>query len=225
MITNKNIVLGKLCGVTLFYTIIFLIISSYKLSAQDIPSSESFRKKYTLTESFELGMETSYILPHSNRTTNMGNLYLTLTHSLNSYTAYKLKMGILDGEYLLYNQNLGRLYYTPLLTTYVSSIEILGLDNPKPYYGLGLGYYFFENFKSAQKQYRTYQSENTYGYHLIAGAKYISPWGLLMRGEMGYEIIKPARFYNGELGVFETRNVRRIDFSNLSFTLNVALYF
>jgi len=193
--------------------------------AQDIPSSETFLKKYTLTESFEVGMEFSYMIPNSNRTNNMGNMYLTLTHSTNTYSSYKFRTGLLNGEYLLYNQNLGRIYFVPVLTTFISSIELLDLNNPKPYYGIGIGYYFFENFKSAQKQYRTYEAENSYGYHILVGAKYISPWGLLVRGEMSYETIKPFRFYNNELGVDLTRNVRRVDFSNLGFILNMALYF
>lgn len=193
--------------------------------AQEIPSSETFLKKYTLTESFEVGMEFSYMIPNSNRTNNMGNAYLTLTHSTNTYSAYQFKTGLLNGEYLLYNQNLGRIYFVPILTTFISSLEILNLENPKPYYGVGIGYYFFENFKSAQKQYRTYEAENSYGYHILVGAKYISPWGLLVRGEMSYETIKPFRFYNNELGVARTRNVRRVDFSNLGFSLNMALYF
>lgn len=196
-----------------------------QLFAQDIPSSESFLKKYTLTESFEVGLETAYMLPHSNKTTNMGNVYLSLTHSTNSNSAFKFKTGILSGEYLLSNQNIGRLYFVPVLTTFISSIEILDLDNPKPYYGFGVGYYFFENFKSSQNQYRTYEAENSYGYHLMVGAKYISPWGLLIRGDIGYEVIKPPRFYNNAIGIFSTQNVRRIDFSNLGFTLNIALYF
>ncbi|MEW6027672.1 MAG: hypothetical protein AB1599_10330 [Planctomycetota bacterium] len=194
-------------------------------AAQDIPSSETFLKKYTLTESFEVGMEFSYMIPNSNKTNNMGNVYLTLTHSTNTYSSYKFKTGLLNAEYLLYNQNLGRIYFVPIMTTFISSVEILDLNNPKPYYGIGVGYYFFENFKSAQKQYRTYETENTYGYHLLVGAKYVSEWGLLVRGEMTYETIKPFRFFNNDLGVFETQNVRRVDFSNLSFGLNAALYF
>ena len=215
---KKVVLLGGL--MMLLYFIIPL-----SLPAQDIPSSETFLKKYTLTESFEVGMEVSYMVPNSNKTNNMGNVYMTLTHSTNAYSSYKFKTGLLNGEYLLYNQNLGRVYFVPILTTFISSIEILDLNNPKPYYGIGVGYYFFENFKSAQKQYRTYETENTYGYHILVGAKYISPWGLLMRGEMSYETIKPFRFYNNELGVARTRNVRRIDFSNLGFALNMALYF
>jgi hypothetical protein len=193
--------------------------------AQEIPSSETFLKKYTLTESFEVGMEFSYMIPNSNKTNNMGNVYLTLTHSTNTYSSFKFKTGLLNGEYLLYNQNLGRIYFVPIVTTFISSIEILDLNNPKPYYGVGVGYYFFENFKSAQKQYRTYEAENSYGYHILVGAKYISPWGLLVRGEMSYETIKPFRFYNNALGVARTRNVRRVDFSNIGFILNTAIYF
>src|SRR3989339_1749214 len=218
-IKSKGSVLA-VCLVTLLY-----FASPTGICAQEIPSSESFLKKYTLTESFEVGMEMSYMIPNSNRANNMGNVYLTLTHSTNTYSSYKFRTGLLNGEYLLYNQNLGRIYFVPILTTFISSIEILDLNNPKPYYGIGVGYYFFENFKSAQKQYRTYETENTYGYHILVGAKYISPWGLLMRGEMSYETIKPFRFYNNELGVARTRNVRRIDFSNLGFALNMALYF
>ncbi len=195
------------------------------LMGQDIPSSESFLKKYTLTETFEVGLESSYIFPHSNKTTNMGNLYLSLTHSPSRYSSYKFRTGILNGEYLLYDQNIGRIYFVPVLTTFISSVEILGLTNPQPYYGVGLGYYFFENFKSAQRQYRVYEAENSYGYHLLVGAKYIYPGGVLIRGDMGYEIVKPFRFYNAQRGIFRTRNVRRIDFSNLGFTMNVAFYF
>lgn len=203
----------------------FYFFMPLSLPAQDIPSSEAFLKKYTLTESFEVGMEFSYMIPNSARTNNMGNAYVTLIHSPNTYSSYKFKTGLLNGEYLLYNQNLGRIYFVPLLTTYISSIEILSLDNPKPYYGIGVGYYFFENFKSAQKQYQAYKAENTYGYHILFGAKYLSSWGLLVRGEMSYETIKPFRFYNGELGVARTRNIRRIDFGNLGFALNTSLYF
>jgi len=203
----------------------FYLTTPINLLAQDIPSSEMSLKKYTLTESFEVGMEFSYMMPNSAKTNNMGNAYLTLTHSTNAYSSYKFKTGLLNGEYLLYNQNLGRIYLVPMLMTFISSIEMLELDNPKPYYGVGFGYYFFENFKSAQRQYRTYVTENTYGYHILVGAKYILPKGLLMRGEMSYEVIKPFRFYNNDLGVSSTRNVRRIDFSNLGLTLNMALLF
>lgn len=218
-IRSKGSVLA-VCLVTLLY-----FASPTGVFAQDIPSSESFLKKYTLTESFEVGMEMSYMIPNSNRANNMGNVYLTLTHSTNTYSSYKFKTGLLNGEYLLYNQNLGRIYFVPLLTTFISSIELLDLNNPKPYYGVGLGYYFFENFKSAQTQYRKYEAENTYGYHILVGAKYISPWGLLVRGEMSYEVIKPFRFFSSTYGVYGTRNVRRVDFSNLGFILNTALYF
>jgi len=224
MITNRNITL-KVLSVILFYVIILLVIPSSKLLAQDISSTKSFLKKYTLTETFELGMETAYILPHSTKTNNMGDLYVTLTHSTNSYSSFKFKTGILNGEYLLYDQNLGRIYFVPLETTFISSLDIIGLENPRPYYGLGVGYYFFESFKSAQNQYRTYEAENTYGYHFVVGAKYISPWGLLFRGEMGYEIIKSFRFYNNDIGALGTKNVRRIDFSNMNLTLNAAFYF
>jgi hypothetical protein len=224
MMIDRNIMLKKIFTATLFLGVIF-IWGTPKLLAQDITSTESFLKKYTLTESFELGMETAYILPNSSRTNNMGNLYLTLTHSTNSYSSFKFKTGILNGEYLLYNQNLGRIYFVPLETTFISSLDILQLENPKPYYGLGIGYYFFESFKSVQNQYRTYKGENTYGYHFLVGAKYLSEWGLLFRGELGYEIIKPYRFYNGEIGVFQTKNVRRIDFGNINLTLNAAFYF
>ncbi|MFH0888483.1 MAG: hypothetical protein V1871_04675 [Planctomycetota bacterium] len=223
MITSRNIVL-KILGAILFYGVISFVVPSVIL-AQDITSTESFLKKYTLTESFELGMETAFMLPHSGRTNNMGNLYLTLTHSVNTYSSFKFKTGILNGEYLLYNQNLGRIYFVPLQTTFISSLDILGLENPKPYYGMGIGYYFFDNFKSVQTQYRTFEGENTYGYHFLVGAKYLSSWGLLFRSELAYESIKPYRFFNSNLGAFGTKNVRRIDFSNMNLTLNAAFYF
>ncbi|MDI6732595.1 MAG: hypothetical protein QME51_01375 [Planctomycetota bacterium] len=202
-----------------------VLISPHNILAEDYPSSEAFWKKYTLTESFELGLEFSYLLPSSNHANNMGNIYVTLTHSSSSYSSYKFKTGILNGEFMLYGQNLGRINFVPLLTTYISTLPILELENPQPYYGIGLGWYFFESFNSAQKQYRTYEAENTYGYHWLVGAKYLTSSGYLMRGEIELEIIKPFRFYNDARGLFRTRNVRRIDFTNLGFTLNTALCF
>jgi len=222
---KKNSLLTKSIWSIVTCGIILTGFASINSFAQDMPATETFLKKYTLTESFELGLEISYIVPHSSKTTNMGNIYMSLTHSSNTNSSFKFKTGVLSGEYLLSNQNIGRLYYVPVLTTFISSLEIFDLNNPKPYYGFGVGYYFFENFKSSQNQYRTYTSENTYGYHLVVGAKYISPWGLLIRGDMGYEIIKPPRFFNGKLGVKGTNNVRRINFSNLGFALNMSLYF
>ncbi|MBI5777964.1 MAG: hypothetical protein HZA49_00720 [Planctomycetes bacterium] len=208
------------CFMTLLY-----FINPAGVWAQEIPSSESFLKKYTLTESFEVGMEFAYMIPNSGRTNNMGNAYLTLTHSTNTNSSYKFKTGLLNGEYLLYNQNLGRVYFVPLLTSFISSVDIEWLENPKPYYGFGVGYYFFENFKSAQRQYRKYEAENTYGYHFLLGGKWISESGILIRGEMIYETIKPFRFFNSDYGVNGTRNVRRVDFSNIGLTVNAALYF
>ena len=55
------------------FMVLFYFIIPINLPAQDIPSSEAFLKKYTLTESFEVGMEFSYMIPNSNKTNNMGN--------------------------------------------------------------------------------------------------------------------------------------------------------
>ena len=78
----------------LFCAAIITFLSANTASAQDMLSSQ-FYKKYTLTETFEVGLETSYLVPFDNKspkkssyTVNLGNIYLSLIHSINSNSSF-----------------------------------------------------------------------------------------------------------------------------------------
>ncbi|MBI4711688.1 MAG: hypothetical protein HY762_00015 [Planctomycetes bacterium] len=192
--------------------------------AEEISSStEAFIKKYTLNEYFELGIETAFIFPDRNNTLNMGNLYIALSHTTEEFSTFKFRTGYVSGDYEVASQTTGRFYYTNMDVTFLGAVRS---GNLKPYYGLGAGYYFFEKFRPARSVYKGWGAENTFGYHALLGAKYIfSEWGFSVGGEVAHEWVKPFRFFNVKEGVYYTPTVRKVDFSNLSLTLSIALHF
>lgn len=197
------------------------------LFAEDlgVSSSDSFLRKYTLAEYFELGVETAVMRPNSARTTNMGNLYVTLSHTTQEFSTLKFRTGYLSGDFVVNNQRTGRFYYTTVGLGWIVSLSKPGA-NLRPYYGGTLNYHFFEDFRPMRLVYRDYESENTFGWGLLAGLKYIiAPMGISLSADLEHEWIKTFRFYDGELGLNNTRIVRRVDFSGFSLTLNAALHF
>ncbi|MFA5794666.1 MAG: hypothetical protein WC980_06325 [Candidatus Brocadiia bacterium] len=205
--------------------IVLTLGSSLSYAAEDFgdTSSGSFLKKYTLSEFFELGVETAFIMPSSARTSNMGNVYVSLSHTIQEYSTFRMRAGYLSGDFTVNNQRTGRFYFTTLDASWIVSLKP---GNIRPYYGGTLAYHFFEDFRPMRLVYRDYEAENSFGWGLLGGVKYIvAPMGVSLSADAAYNWTKTFRFYNSKLGLVNTPKVYRIDFSGLYFSVNAALHF
>ncbi|MFH1231457.1 MAG: hypothetical protein V1709_08175 [Planctomycetota bacterium] len=210
----------------LFLVAVLIIVSTLGGSisyAADSDSTEGFLKKYTLSEFFELGAETSFVMPNNPRISNMGNVYVSLSHTTQEYSTFRMRAGYLSGDFTVNNQRTGRFYFTTLDASWIVSLKP---GNIRPYYGGTLAYHFFEDFRPMRLVYRDYEGENTFGWGLLAGVKYIvAPMGVSLSADIANNWTKSFRFYNGKVGLFNTLKVYRIDFSGIFVSLNASLHF
>lgn len=200
-----------------------------QLSAQDeTASAEAYLRKYAMAEAFEIGIETTFTSPDSNNIVTMDKLYLTLAHTINENSTFKLRWGYLLADFKVQGLIIGELEHLPLMLTWINTIsKTPRLKYFKPYVGFGVGYYYFDNFrprKALKEQYHKYKDvhNTTNGYHFLGGIKYISQKQLCISMDISHEWVETFHLK-------DSRNIQpeifKIDLSSWTWGLNFSLRF
>lgn len=181
-------------------------------------------------QNIEIGFEKDFPIQKLSYFSTVDKYALTCSATINRDTTLKFSIGSLTAECEKTNtgQTIGEFKYTPI------SVALLGSSgNPpfRPYWGINYSLYSYNSFRVQDNAFRSYEGSSTSSVGLIGGVKYIPNKNVSVNLALNCELASPFNF-ESQLGesyvVGATTNTypsAKLDMSNISVSLNVALRF
>ncbi len=181
-------------------------------------------------QNIEIGFEKDFPIQKLSYFSTIDKYYLTCATTINRDTTMKFSIGSLTAECEKTNtgQTIGEFKYMPI------SVALLGSSgNPplRPYWGANYTMYSYSSFSAQDNAFRTYEGTSTSSIGLTGGVKYIPNKNVSLNLALNCELASPFNF-RSQLGssyvvgaTTYTYQSAKLDMSNISVSLNIALRF